>query len=119
MGVHGQARSDLRNLHLHRAALGKLRADAALRAPCLALVERWLALPAHAPSRPWLLEWRAMLADWPLERIERAVLAVEAGQTLRQCSPLGPALTPRERWAALAEVDHLLSRPASSNPSGE
>jgi hypothetical protein len=46
-----------------------------------------------------------MLADWPIDRIEAAVLAEEAGQALRQCSPLGPALTPRERWAALEELN--------------
>ena len=66
------------------------------------LVDAWLATPDH-PARPWLLEWRAMLADGPLERIVAVVLDPEGGQTLRQCSPLGPALTARERWTATCD----------------
>jgi hypothetical protein len=46
-----------------------------------------------------------MLTDWPIERLAAVVLDPIDGLTLRQCSPLGPVLTPRERWAALAEVD--------------
>ena len=46
-----------------------------------------------------------MLADWPVDRIANLVLDEERGQTLRQCSPLGPTLTPKERWQLLAEVD--------------
>ena len=46
-----------------------------------------------------------MLSDWPLDRIAQVVLDLDGGQTLRQCSPLAPVLTPRERWEALAAVD--------------
>lgn len=56
-----------------------------------------------------------MLGSWDVERIGRVVLDVEAGQTLRQCSPLGPALTPRERWATLAAADAELAAPAPSD----
>ena len=46
-----------------------------------------------------------MLRDWPIDRIAGLVLDPSAGETLRKCSPLGLLLTPRERWAALAEVN--------------
>lgn len=105
MAAHGHAKSDLRNLQLHRVVVQKLRETPALRAPCLALAERWLASPEQSSSRPWLHQWVEMLRDWPIEEIARIVLDPDGGQTLRQCSPLGPALTPRERWAVLAEVN--------------
>src|SRR2546425_464834 len=85
--MRGYQRSDLRHLYLHRVALDKLRKRPALRRPCLDLVERWLAGPEHAPSRPWLLQWREMLAGWPIEKMAETVLDPEGGQTLRQCSP--------------------------------
>jgi hypothetical protein len=106
---HGHERSERRNLHLHRVSFEKLRSHPELRDECLALVEQWLERPEFAPAEPWLRQWREMLSDWSLERIAELVLDPEAGQTLRQCSPLAPVLTPRERWAALeaanAEVD--------------
>jgi hypothetical protein len=110
MAHHGHAAADLRNLHLHRAAFARLREQPGLRRACLSLAERWLADPALQSASPWLQRWRDMLADWSIDRIEAVVLAEETGQALRQCSPLGPALTARERWAALEELN---LRPAS------
>jgi hypothetical protein len=55
-----------------------------------------------------------MLADWPIDRIAAVVLDPERGQTLRRCSPLGPALTPRERWTALAEVNRDIEAASGS-----
>jgi hypothetical protein len=101
---HGHRRADARNLRLHRAALAKLRADPGLRARCLALAERWVASPEHRASRAWLETWRDMLRDWPVDRIAEVVLDEEGGQVLRQCSPLAPALTPRERWTVIRET---------------
>lgn len=86
-------------------ALDKLAVDPHLRAECLALVEEWIDRPEQAHARPWLEEWKRMLADWPIDRIRALVLDPEGGQTLRRCSPLAPALSPRERWAALDEVN--------------
>ena len=112
---HGHDRADRRNLHLHRAALDNLRLRPELRAPCLRLVEAWLARPDH-PALPWLRKWQQMLADWPVDRLAEAVLDAERGQTLRQCSPLGPVLTPQERWRLLAEVNREL---ASNEMNGQ
>lgn len=112
MTTHGHWRSDARHLHLHRVALEKLRREPSLRAQCRELLARWLADPAQASSRPWLEQWRAMLSDWAIDRIAEVVLDPEEGQTLRQCSPLGPILSPRERWAALAEVNQQIAPPA-------
>lgn len=95
-------------MHLHRIALKKLRLEPELRLRALALVERWLVTPGLEGSRPWLEEWRNMLRDWPMDRVELVVLDEEGGQVLRQCSPLAPVLSPRERWAALKEINRRL-----------
>jgi hypothetical protein len=79
-----------------------------LRGACLALLERWRADPARAASALHLARWREMLEGWSDERIAAVVLDDEGGQALRQCSPLGPALSPRERWRILEEVNRRL-----------
>ena len=106
MTAHGHARSDLRHLHLHRVAMAKLGRQPELRRSCVALIDKWLEESAHVASRPWLMQWREMLSNWTLEQIADVVLDPESGQTLRQCSPLAPVLTPQERWAALEEIEH-------------
>lgn len=103
--------SDLRNLHLHRAALEKLRAEPSLRAACLDLLARWLAAPEHRPSRPYLERWRELLTEATEEELVRVVLDPEGGQTLRSCSPLAPVLSPAERWALLRQVRGGAPRP--------
>jgi hypothetical protein len=112
MVPHGHWRADQRNLHLHRAAIGRLAEDPALRQRCLALVLRWRAQPEHAASAPYLDAWRDMLRTWPIERIAALVLDEGAGQAMRQCSPLAPALRPRERWSLLAEINRRLDAEA-------
>lgn len=97
-------RSDVRNLHLHRAALEKLRRTPALRGRCLDLVTRWIETPELRPSLPYLLRWRELLESAPDDELARVVLDADRGQALRQCSPLGPVFEPRERWALLAQV---------------
>jgi hypothetical protein len=67
-----------------------------------------MAQPEHRPASPYLEQWRDMLAHWPIDRIVAAVLDEEAGQALRQCSPLGPTLSPRERWRLLDEINRQL-----------
>lgn len=111
--MHGHRKSDLRHLHLHRLALAALRDRPDLRRQCLDLALRWSSDPDHAPSRQWLAQWCDMLTDWPLEKVARVVLDPEEGQTLRQCSPLGPTLTPQERWAALAEINQRIESGAA------
>jgi hypothetical protein len=100
---HGHTQADERNLWLHRAALAKLAAEPALRERCLASLERWLANAAFASSRVHLERWRDMLLHWPDQELAALILDVERGQTLRQCSPLAPTLTPAERWRLLRE----------------
>ena len=107
--VHGHTKADARNLWLHRAALRNLRERPELRQPCLDLVIRWLEKPEQAPSARWLQQWREMLESWTDDRIAGIALDETAGQTLRQCSPLGPALSARERWRLLAEIEVSLS----------
>jgi len=111
--MHGYRKSDLRHLHLHRVALEQLRDRPDVRRQCLELAQRWSRSPDQAPSRQWLLQWCDMLADWPLESIARIVLDPEEGQTLRQCSPLGPTLTPQQRWMALAEINQRIDSGAA------
>jgi hypothetical protein len=83
----------------------KLRRHPELRRSCIALLDEWLGQREHAASTPWLLQWREMLASWTVQQIVDVVLDPESGQTLRQCSPLAPVLTPQERWAALEEIE--------------
>jgi hypothetical protein len=94
---HGHRKADFRNLELHRAALAKLEAQPELLPLVLALLDRWLAEENQRPSWPWLRQWREMLSEWPFSRLSTLVLDEHQGQSLRQCSPLGPVLTPRER----------------------
>lgn len=108
MKHHGHSRADARNLHLHRAAFAKLRDEPALLQRCRALLETWLASPGQQPSRGYLEQWREMLDSWPLEQIAATVLDEASGQALRQCSPLGPVLSPRERWELLDEINEEL-----------
>lgn len=105
MASHGHARSDLRHLHLHRVAIENLRRHPELRRACVALLDEWLERKEHAASRRWLMQWREMLSSWTVQQIAEVVLDPESGQTLRQCSPLAPVLTPQERWAALEEIE--------------
>ena len=105
---HGHRKADTRNFALHRAALQKLQEQPDLRRPCLELVERWLGQQEQAPSKRWLQQWRDMLTDWTDEEMAEVVLDEEAGQSLRQCSPLGPTLTPQERWRLLADIESSL-----------
>src|SRR5512138_2024986 len=102
--VHGHVKTDRRNERLHEAALEKLRLHPELMPTVLALLDRWLTLEELRSSRSWLMQWREMLTSWPFQRLRDTVLDKERGQTLRQCSPLGPVLTARERWALLEEV---------------
>lgn len=104
---HGHHKAERRNHHLHRAALAKLREEPERKTAALELLERWLADERLESSRPWLLEWRALLTERTIDDIAAIVLS-EEGQALRQCSPLGPLLTPQERWKALAEVNAAL-----------
>lgn len=106
---HGHERADQRNLHLHRAALDKLRHEPTLRQACLALVRRWLADPDQQHARPYLEQWQVMLTEWSPDSLEALVLDDKRGQPLRQCSPLAPTLTPRERWRLLAEINRALA----------
>jgi hypothetical protein len=108
MQRHGHHRADARNLWLHRAALDKLTLEPERRTECLRLVEKWLAQPDQ-PARKWLEAWRCMLAEWSVERMAELVLDERNGQALRQCSPLGPLFTPRERWRLLDEANRALA----------
>jgi len=94
---HGHAKTDERNLELHRLALRKLKAEPeAGRRKALALLDRWLAMPHLQRQIPLLRRWRELL-QWTPEQLEAYVLS-DAAQPLRQCSPLGALLGPRERF---------------------
>ena len=115
VALHGHDRAAARNLHLHRAAFARLGERPELLPLCLRLVEKWLAEPSQ-PARPYLEEWRQMLSTWPLDRTAARVLEAESGQALRQCSPLGPTLSPQERWRLLEEVNRALEAAGSGGP---
>lgn len=105
MESHGHAKADQRNLALHEAALAKLERKPELLEGVMALLDRWLLDTDHRPSWPYLRQWREMLTVWPFQRMAARVLDPDSGQVLRQCSPLGPTLTPRERSAVFMEAN--------------
>jgi hypothetical protein len=98
-------RSDRRNHALHRAAVAKLRGRNDLRAMCLSLCEKWLADESKRPSGKYLERWRDLLTGASDDELAAVVLDPLGGQTLRSCSPLGPVLDPRERWALLRDFE--------------
>lgn len=100
-------------MRLHCLALEKLRLQPELKVKVLALLERWLEGDAQESSRPSLEEWRSLLQQGSLEELARVVLDEQRGQTLRQCSPLAPVLTPQERWGALKQVNAELRQAAT------
>jgi hypothetical protein len=102
---HGHERADERNLALHRLALEKLRLEPVDgRRRARELLDRWSAMPHLSRQLPFLLEWRRLLELSP-EELESTILS-ESGQQLRQCSPLGVLISPRERF----ELYEKLSR---------
>lgn len=106
--MHGHHKSDARSLALHRAALENLKRRPELKDACLQLAVSWKGRPDLAHARQWLEQWSEMLAQWTDDRICATVLDEIQGQALRQCSPLGPAISPRERWRILADVEAAL-----------
>ena len=102
--AHGHSKADLRNWHLHRVALEKLQRHPELLPSVLSLLDNWLRDENFRPSRAWLGQRREMLTAWPFVKMRAILLDAERGQVLRQCSPLGPVLTPQERWQALEEA---------------
>jgi len=94
-------RSDRRNLHLHEAAVRKLRAHPELRAKCLAVLERWSLMDARTGVRPHFDLWRELLTTSTDDELARVVLDPAAGQTLRSNSPLTPVLDESERLSSL------------------
>ena len=100
---HGHERADERNLALHRLALAKFRQDpAGSKTKTPALLDRWSAMP-HLKRQASLLDaWRRILG-LPPEQVEAEILS-DASQQLRQCSPLGVLITPKERFAAYRDL---------------
>ncbi len=64
------------------------------------------------PSRVFE-KWRDMARSWDLDELEAVIMDEHAGQTLRQSFPLGPALSPRERWAVLRQANEELGASGS------
>lgn len=112
--AHGHSKADFRNWHLHQIALEMLQRHPERLTAVLALLENWLRDVKLSHAHRWLDQWREMLLRWPFSEMRSMVLDVEGGQALRQCSPLGPALTPRERWLALREADKIAASPRPS-----
>lgn len=105
---HGHTNADARNKALHQAAFTKLRDNSELLGKCLELLARWLHDPEQVACRPYLMQWHDLLTRRPIDKVAELVLNDTDGQTLRQCSPLGPALSPKERWAAFAAINSEL-----------
>jgi hypothetical protein len=115
--AHGHSKADLRNWHVHRAALENLQRHPERLPSVLALLENWLRDESLGHARAWLDQWRELLTVRPFAEMRALVLDPERGQLLRQCSPLGPALTPQERWRALEEAGSVAAPPGRTTVS--
>jgi hypothetical protein len=114
--AHSHSEADRRNRELHRVALEKLQRHPELLASVLSLLEKWLRDENLRHAHTWLGQWQEMLTAWPFAKMRSLVLDDERGQVLRQCSPLGPVLTPQERWRALAQAGTQASSEAAAPP---
>jgi hypothetical protein len=96
---------DQRSLALDRAVAEKLRAEPALVDRARETLGRWLE-QRRAAVPPVLLEWREILAHWPLARIlDLLTSADEDPRRLRQSSPFCGILSPEERLAILKDYE--------------
>lgn len=111
--LHGHSKADLRNWHLHRVALEKLHRHPELMSAVLSLLDGWLRDEKLRASYSYLQQWRELLTTSPFEEMRALLLDTERGQALRQCSPLGPLLTPQERWQAFQEAGEPATPAAS------
>jgi hypothetical protein len=99
---HGHSKSERRNVALHKLAFRKLRSDpVGGRERIVRLLEAWLRAPHLRRQAPLLEEWRRIL-DLSIDDLESRILG-EAGESLRQSSPMGVLITPRERFAVYRE----------------
>lgn len=90
-----QPEHDERSLALHRMLCDRLRADPGLLARARSTLTRWAVTDGARFDR----RWEALLAsDDPDPIITAATDPSEAGDALRQSSPLVCLLEPRERW---------------------
>lgn len=89
--------SDRQSLTLTQAAVDCLQAKPDSIAQVLQTLDHWdrISGPETLPLR---IEWRRILVqrDWA-----RALAADGFAQQLRQASPLGKALSPRQRWTII------------------
>src|SRR4030095_14656360 len=100
---HGHEKADERNLALHRLALRKWKDDPqAAKEKVLAVLDRWGTMPHLQGQAALLKRWRTML-DLPVRELEAAILG-ESGQQLRQASPLGVLISPKERFLVYREL---------------
>jgi hypothetical protein len=91
-------------LALHRLIVERLRADPSALAKAIAVLDRWHAQLGPLPSDPYANEWRSLLRAG-VDSVERAVcVETDHAATLRNCSPLGFLISPRERQQARREA---------------
>lgn len=95
--------SDDFSLELGRAVARHLKRD---EVQVRALAQRNLdrARAEHPVEPSWIHRWQELLDGPTSELIDVLTSPDERARALRQSSPFAGVLTPRERWAALAEV---------------
>jgi hypothetical protein len=95
--------SDEYSLALGRAVARHLRDnEARVRARAQRNLTRSRALSDVVPS--WVHQWQALL-DGPTDQLVEVLTSPdERARVLRQSSPFAGVLSPRERWAVLADV---------------
>lgn len=106
--LEGHRRIELRSLAMHRAIADKLRANPALLAIASENLDRWSIM--NGRSQPYWDAWREILRC-PLDEILNLIVEDSERMTaMRQATPFGGVLEPKERWAIFAEFESSRSK---------
>jgi hypothetical protein len=98
---------DQRSLELHRLIARRLREHPQRLERVRQTLARWKTI-VDPRSQPYVVQWQRLVDTGMDAVLSVAVEDSERAAALRQCTPLGGVLTPRERWEFLKQwsADH-------------
>lgn len=98
----GKKGVEARSLALHHFIADKLRKDPGLFDCVKATIKRWHKIVCENSQR-YVMEWERLTEQGLEACLAVALEESERATTLRQCSPFGCVLTPRERYEFMNE----------------
>ena len=101
---------DRRSLELHQLIARRLREHPERLERVRETLARWKTI-VDPRSQPYVAEWQRLVDAGMDAALSVAVEDSERAAALRQCTPLGGVLSPRERWAFFKQwsADHAAS----------